>query len=225
MKKYKAAIFDLDGTLLDTLDDLAGAVNHALGEEGMPLRTREEVCTFVGNGIEKLMRRAIPQGTGEEAFQRAFSGFKTYYALHNNDRTAPYPGIPQLLLRLKAAGIRCAIVSNKNDANVKALARLYFPDTVEEAVGGMEGVRLKPAPDTVNRVLESFHLKPEEALYIGDSDVDVYTARNALCDCAAVTWGFRSRESLVAAGAVNLLDTPEELGRFLLGSSSGFQEV
>ncbi len=215
--RYDTVIFDLDGTLLDTLQDLAAAVNYALYQQGYPPRTVQEVCRFVGNGVEKLMRRAVPAGLPEERIMAALAVFKDYYALHNNDATAPYPGIEALLDHLKARGVRMAIVSNKNDPNVKALARLYFPTTISMAVGEGGGVRAKPCPDTVLHVMNTWGCDPSRVLYVGDSDVDIQTARNAGVDCASVCWGFRPEQELRAAGATLLVHTAQELEAVVLG--------
>ena len=212
-KRYETVIYDLDGTLLNTLEDLANAVNHALRESGYPERTLEEVCRFVGNGVGQLIHG------DEEAFQETLQAFKSYYARHNNDTTAPYEGIEALLDRLYQAGVRQAIVSNKNDPNVKALTRDYFSRWIPLAVGEQEGVRRKPAPDTVLKVMEEWGCKPAEVLYVGDSDVDVETARNAGVDCAAVCWGFRTEAELRAAGAQTIYHSPEALGKALLDGS------
>ncbi len=221
-KRYETVIYDLDGTLLNTLEDLANAVNHAMRESGYPERTSEEVCRFVGNGVGQLIHRALPASADgdEEAFEETLQAFKSYYARHNNDTTAPYDGIEALLERLNQAGVRQAIVSNKNDPNVKALTRDYFSRWIPLAVGEQEGVRRKPAPDTVLRVMEEWGCKPSEVLYVGDSDVDVETARNAGVDGAAVCWGFRTEDELRAAGAANLFHTPKQLGDYILGISS-----
>lgn len=221
-KRYETVIYDLDGTLLNTLEDLANAVNHAMRESGYSERTLEEVCRFVGNGVAQLIHRALPASADgdEEAFQETLQAFKSYYARHNNDTTAPYDGIEALLDRLHAAGVRQAIVSNKNDPNVKALTRDYFSRWIPLAVGEQEGVRRKPAPDTVLRVMEEWKCKPSEVLYVGDSDVDVETARNAGVDCAAVCWGFRTEAELRAAGATALFYTPKQLGDYILGDLS-----
>ena len=215
--RYDTVIFDLDGTLLDTLQDLAAAVNYALKRQGYPARTVREVCRFVGNGVEKLMRRAVPAGLPEGDILAALAVFKEYYALHNNDATAPYPGIETLLAHLKAQGVRMAIVSNKNAPNVKALARLYFPDTISMAVGEGGGVRAKPCPDTVLHVMNEWRCDPARVLYVGDSDVDIQTAQNAGVDCASVCWGFRPEQELRAAGATMLVHSAQELEAIVLG--------
>lgn len=215
--RYNTVIFDLDGTLLNTLQDLWRATNHALEQRGYPVRTLEEVRRFVGNGVEMLIRRAVPAGCAEEEIQAALAVFKAYYARHNNDTTAPYDGIEELLARLKARGVRMAIVSNKNDPNVKALAKLYFPTTISLAVGEGNGVRPKPCPDSVLHVMSQWHCSPQQVLYVGDSDVDLRTAENAGVDCASVCWGFRGEEELRAAGARVLVHTAQELERCVEG--------
>lgn len=219
--RYDAVIFDLDGTLLDTLEDLTTAVNHALRESSYPERTMDEVRQFVGNGVGLLMRRALPAVADgdEEAYQEALQAFKSYYARHNNNVTAPYEGIVDMLRGLSAAGIKLAVVSNKNDPNVQALTQAYFGPWISAAAGEQEGVRRKPYPDTVQRVMTLFNCPPERALYVGDSDVDVETARNAGVDCAAVLWGFRSEESLRQAGAKVLVRTPAELAALVLNEA------
>ena len=222
MKSYDTVIFDLDGTLLHTLEDLMLSVNHALSGRTKVRRSLEEVRGFVGNGVGQLIHRALPASADgdEEAFQETLQAFKSYYARHNNDTTAPYDGIEALLDRLHQAGVRQAIVSNKNDPNVKALTRDYFSRWIPLAVGEQEGVRRKPAPDTVLKVMEEWGLKPSEVIYVGDSDVDVETARNAGVDCAAVCWGFRTEDELRAAGATALFHTPKQLGDYILGATS-----
>ena len=215
---YEAVIFDLDGTLLDTLDDLWDSVNAALEKYGLPLRTREEVRWFVGNGIAKLIERA----TGEvekEVYEGVFAEFKRRYAEHCEDKTKPYEGIMPLLARLKEQGIKTAVVSNKADFALKKLAQSYFDGLLLEAVGENEeaGIRKKPAPDSVLAVMQSMGVGTRSTVYIGDSDVDLQTAKNAGVDCIAVTWGFRDRAFLIEHGATVLVDTATELERVLSG--------
>ena len=214
---YDVYIFDLDGTLLDTLDDLAAAVNFSLRSVGAPERTREEVKAFVGNGMVKLMNRALPDGMKEDAeiFERAFASFKDYYMAHCTDYTRVYSGVMPLLERLNAVGKLCAIVSNKGDFAVKELSRRYFGDLIAIAVGENEeaGIRKKPAPDSVFSVLKNLKAEAKRAVYIGDSEVDIETAKNADLPCISVTWGFKSREFLIEHGATVLVDTPEEIGQ------------
>jgi len=215
MGRYDAVIFDLDGTLLDTLDDLAAAVDHALAAMGWPRRTTEEVRQFVGNGVKLLMDRAAPPDSGEADRARALEIFKARYAEHMADRTAPYPGIPELLTALRARGIKTAVVSNKFDAAVKGLAEGYFPGLLSVAAGELEsaGIPKKPHPAMVEKVLAELGAVRERAVYVGDSDVDIATARNAGLACIAVTWGFRDEAFLRAHGAVDLAGTPAEILR------------
>ncbi len=208
---YTIAIFDLDGTLLDTLDDLHAATNQALTNAGFPSRTREEVRAFVGNGVERLIRLALPQGTPERIVQTALADFKAIYAAACAIRTAPYPGILPLLDALRARGIRVAVVSNKFDAAVKQLCAHYFGDRVEVAVGEHPGTRKKPAPDTVYEALHRLDADTAEAVYIGDSEVDIETARAAAIPCISVSWGFRDEACLRAAGATRIAHTAGEL--------------
>lgn len=219
MERYSTVIFDLDGTLLDTLEDLTNALNHALRECGYPEHTMNDVREFVGDGVGMLVQRALPpERDGDpDAYELTLQAFKRCYALHNNDVTAPYPGVPELIAALQARGTALAVVSNKNDPNVQALCRRYFP-TVALAAGEREGVRRKPAPDTLLYVIKALNADPKHTLYVGDSEVDLETARNAGVDCASVLWGFRSEKRLLAAGARMLFHTPEELERWLLSA-------
>ncbi|MDY3240434.1 MAG: HAD-IA family hydrolase [Anaerovoracaceae bacterium] len=217
MKKYKLAIFDLDGTLLETLEDLHDSTNHALVSQGLPPRTLDEVRRFVGNGIHKLIERAVPEGSSSETVEQVFEEFKTWYAVHCNDKTSAYDGIKEMLLALRKAGVRTAVVSNKADFGVQTLCKTYFSGLLDVAVGQREGIRLKPAPDSVNEVLRLLEIRREDAVYIGDSDVDIDTARNAGMDCISVTWGFRRREFLLEHGAVILADKPENLEEIICG--------
>ncbi len=210
---YDAVIFDLDGTLLDTLDDLMNAVNHALKQVGFPSRTREEVNAFVGNGVTKLMERAVPAGTSSQDTDKALESFKTYYASHSKILTAPYPGISEALKALRDKGCKLAVVSNKFDAAVKDLVQDYFPGLIDLAAGENEaaGVPKKPEPTMVLRTLEALDVSPERAVYVGDSDVDLQTAKNAGLPCISVTWGFRDGDFLFRHGASTLIQDPKEL--------------
>lgn len=211
--KYNVYIFDLDGTLLDTLDDLTDSVNVALTAFGCPQRSREEVRGFVGNGIRLLMERATPGGSAHPRFSEIFGLFKCHYAAHCCDKTRPYPGILDVLREIKARGGRSAIVSNKADFAVRELADRYFGGLVSAAVGENEeaGVRKKPAPDSVFAVLRALDCDGEGAVYVGDSEVDIETAKNAGLPCISVTWGFKDREFLLAHGAKKLVDSPREI--------------
>ncbi len=221
----KTVIFDLDGTLLDTLDDLTDAVNHALAAKGFPPRTREEVRRFVGNGVAALIRRALPAGTDDRTVADTLANFKTYYAAHCRVKTAPYPGVPELLEHLKEQGYRIAVSSNKFDAAVQELCEHYFGGRVDVAVGENEaaGVRRKPEPDTICEALR--RLGATEAtmadalastIYIGDSETDLATAKNASLPAISVTWGFRDEPELLTAGATRIAHTTRELEALLL---------
>lgn len=207
----KAIIFDLDGTLLDTLEDLKNAVNAALEHYKMPRRSLDEVRSFVGNGLRNLMIRAVPDGEENPKFEEALSFLKDYYAVHCKDNTGPYPGIMEMLDELKERGITMAIVSNKIDSAVKELDKEYFNGYMSAAIGEMEGVARKPAPDTVLKALEECDLKPEDAIYVGDSDVDIATAKNTGIPCISVSWGFRDTAFLKEHGATQIIDNPAEL--------------
>lgn len=207
----KAVIWDLDGTLLNTLDDLAASVNAALAMNGMPLRSTEEVRAFVGNGIRNLMMRAVPGGEANPAFDKALEDFTRHYGAHSRDRTRPYDGILEMLDRLSAEGVKHAIVSNKIDFAVKALSRAYFGERMCAAIGDDPSRARKPAPDSVFAAMREMGVTAQETVYVGDSDVDVLTARNAGVPCVAVLWGFRDEACLRAAGAGRLARTPDEL--------------
>ena len=210
---YKVYIFDLDGTLLDTLGDLAASVNYALRTYGMPEHTIDEVRRFVGNGVRKLMERAVPDGTDNPLFDEAFATFRQHYMEHSLDTTRPYEGVPEMLAALKAKGCHLAVVSNKMMAATQELCRHFFPETIEVAIGEneAEGIRKKPAPDTVIAALRQLGVGEEGAVYVGDSDVDIDTARNSNLPCISVLWGFRDRDFLLQHGASTLISAPKEL--------------
>ncbi len=213
--KKNTVIFDLDGTLLDTLQDLADATNYALRKQGMPERTIEEVRQFVGNGVRLLMIRAIPGGEENPLFEETFALFKSYYGEHCNDHTRPYEGIMELLATLREKGYAVAIVSNKIDFAVKELSKLYFQGIVPVAIGEKEGIRRKPAPDTVFEALKELGRTKEEAVYVGDSDVDIETAQNAGMPCISVLWGFRDKAFLKAHGASHYAEKAEEILKYV----------
>ena len=208
---YEAVVFDLDGTLLDTLEDLRSSVNHALRLHGFPERTYEEIRTFVGNGVRNLMLKAVPGGDAEPAFEAVFADFRSHYAVHWRELTAPYEGVMSLVAELHRRGLKLAVVSNKSDAEVKNLCAEFFGDMIACVRGEVPDVPRKPEPDSVFLALEALGVPREAALYVGDSEVDVRTARNAGLDCVAVTWGFRLREELEEAGAETFIDSPAEL--------------
>lgn len=213
MKQYNTYIFDLDGTLLDTLDDLTAAVNYALRQHGMPEHTREEVRHMVGNGVRLLMVRAVPDGDKNPRFDDAFRTFREYYMEHSLDTTRPYDGIPELLAALRQQGKRVAVVSNKFYAATRELCRHFFVDTVEVAIGEheAEGIRKKPAPDTVNEAFRQLGVGRDNAVYVGDSDVDLQTAANSGLPCISVLWGFRDQTFLEAHGATTFARNPGEI--------------
>lgn len=210
-KKYDAVIFDLDGTLLNTLEDLRDSVNYGLSKYGMPKRSLEDIRHFVGNGVQRLLELAVPEGTSEEMLQKTFAAFKEYYAVHCNDKTDLYPGIKELLATLKEHGFLMAIVSNKLQEGVDALSVQYFKPYTELAIGAREGIRKKPAPDAVIEALSRMHISKDRAVYVGDSEVDIATAKNAGIPCITVTWGFRTKAEQQAAGASLFVDVPEEI--------------
>ena len=211
MHKYKTYIFDLDGTLLSTLADLAASTNYALRTHHMPERSLDEVRRFVGNGVKKLMERAIPDGLNNPLFEETFATFRQHYMQHNLDTTQPYPGIMQLLEQLKAEGKNIAVVSNKFYAATRELCRHFFGDLVPVAIGEREDIRKKPAPDTVIEALRELGVDKEGAVYIGDSDVDIMTAKNSVMPCVSVLWGFRDKEFLLEHGATTLISQPEDM--------------
>lgn len=231
---YDTIIFDLDGTLLNTLEDLKNSVNHALSVMGFPTRTLEEVRLAVGNGARTLIRRVVPESADDTVIEKALSCFRTHYETHCNDCTAPYDGIPPMLDALKSRGLRLAVVSNKPDAAVKTLCSLYFSKWIPVAIGERENVRRKPAPDSVHAALRELNASSAgpvlcrdvsastygdptgpfsvcRALYVGDSDVDIATAAAAGMDCVSVTWGFRSETFLREHGASRIIHAPSEL--------------
>lgn len=211
MKEYSTYIFDLDGTLLNTLNDLAASTNYALRTMGFPERTIEEVRRFVGNGVALLIRRAVPEGTAEEVTERTLSVFRAHYLDHGLDTTEPYEGIHELLSELKRRGKNVAVVSNKFYDATRQLCRHFFPDTVSVAIGERKGIDKKPAPDTVVEALHELGVTADGAVYIGDSDVDVMTAKNSGIPCISVLWGFRDKDFLIQSGAREFAEKPEDI--------------
>lgn len=220
MKKIDTVLWDLDGTLLCTLTDLAASVNYALAQNHMPIRTEEEVKSFVGNGIRLLMERAVPDGKANPTFDKAFADFQAHYAVNCNNSTKPYDGIPALLQKLKQRGCKMAVVSNKIDSAVKDLVQIYFADTITFAVGDNPQRAKKPAPDNVLFALEQLGSSPENAVYIGDSEVDIMTAQNAGLPMIIVDWGYKTKEFLEQKGAENIVSTPEQLLKIFNGLST-----
>ena len=209
---YKVAIFDLDGTLLDTLKDLADACNFALRSYGFPEHQIEEYKYFLGNGVYKLVERALPMDKKDgETVDKVLTEFKKYYEKHKSDFTKPYDGIEELLIALKETGIKTAVVSNKPHEFAVEIVERYFAKSFDIVFGKREGYLAKPDPTTVIETLNHFKCKKEEAVYIGDSDVDMFTGKNAGLFSIGVAWGFRGAEELSAAGADKIVYTSEEL--------------
>lgn len=210
-------IFDLDGTLMDTLVDLSASTNFALAQVGLPTRSIDEVRSFVGNGVRKLIERAVPHEASTELLDRVFAEFRKHYAAHCKDHSAPYSGILNALGALQKAGYRMAIVSNKPDAEVKKLNQQFFAQFISVALGENEaaGIPKKPAPQMVDEAMRQLGVQKDECIYVGDSDVDILTAHNAGLDCLSVTWGFRSEEFLLQHGASHIIHTPSQILPFL----------
>lgn len=210
-----AVIFDLDGTLLNTLGDLRAATNHALEVRGLPPHSMEEIRQFIGNGIRLLICRAMPEGTPEAEIDAALDDFKAYYAAHIHDRTVPYDGIPQLLTALKKRGIQVAVLSNKIDSASQQLIEYFFPGKTDVVFGEHVGVPRKPDPTSCRMVMQQLGVQPEQVLYVGDSGTDMQTAKNAGLYAVGVTWGFRSKEVLLEYGADVLVHRPEQILQIL----------
>lgn len=208
-------IFDLDGTLLNTLTDLAGSVNYVMERHGFPLYSEDDVRRMVGNGISVLMERAIPDGSSNPHFNECLKDFQEHYEQHRKDFTKPFPGIMEFLKEASADGYKLAVVSNKFDLAVKELCKDFFSPYITTAIGESPQTRRKPAPDTVFAAMKELRSSPEQCVYVGDSDVDIATAGNSGIPCISVSWGFRSREFLIAHGADRIADTVEDLKNFL----------
>jgi len=215
MKKYDTLIFDLDGTLLNTLEDLMDSVNFALKGNGLPERTLDEIRSFVGNGVENLVRRSAMPITDEKTLEGVLAEFKKHYAVNCENKTALYPGIKELLETLKSSGYKIAIVTNKHQEAVKPLYESYFEGVVDVAIGQQEAYRKKPDPDGVFLAIQALEADRETSVYIGDSEVDFETAKRANLPCILVTWGFRDRAELEAIGGEYFVDTPNEILDFI----------
>lgn len=211
MDNIKFAIFDLDGTLLNTLDDLAAAVNFALAQNGMPKRDTDEVRTFIGHGIRNLIKRAVTEDCPEALYERTFRCFKEYYAENSANATRPYAGVREALLELKKRGFGLAVVSNKADALSKTLIECFYPDVFDTVWGEREGVAKKPSPEPLLLCCRELGAAPENVLYIGDTEVDLETARAAGCRCGIVTWGFRSKDAVAAMQPELVVDRPADI--------------
>ena len=214
--KYQAVLFDMDGTVLDTLDDLCDSINHSLAEFSLPPVSREHVRQCLGNGAAFLVSHSIPAGSSPELEADVLAFYKPWYDAHCLIKTAPYEGILPMMQSLKEHGLRLAIISNKPDRAVQELSDAFFPGLLELSVGESPSVRRKPAPDTVLTAASQIGLSVDQCVYVGDSEVDLQTARNAGMDCISVTWGFRDEAQLIEAGASVLVRTPEELESLLL---------
>lgn len=209
--KYDAIIFDLDGTLTDTLEDLKNSVNYALGEFGFPKRTLDEVRSFVGNGVKKLIYLSVPEGTSEEITEQCLLVFKEHYKNNSLVKTKPYDGIIPMLESLKKQGVKIAVVTNKMHEAASDIVRIFFDGLVEVTVGQIDGVAQKPQPDGIYLALKKLGVPKEKAVYVGDSEVDCITAKNAGVPCIGVTWGFRSRHVLTENGADFIIDVPNQI--------------
>ena len=216
---YQLIIFDMDGTVLDTLDDLMNSLNHALSCHHLPLRTREEVRSMIGNGIRRLVELGVPEGSSADLVDQVFTDFVPHYEQHCLDLTKPYEGILPLLKQLKSEGYLLAVVSNKADYAVQALSQKYFSDLFDVAVGERPDIRKKPAPDSVNQVIKQLAADHEHTLYVGDSEVDIATCHNAHLDLILVDWGFRNREQLFKMGGKVIISRPDELNHYLMATS------
>ena len=215
MKRYKAIIFDLDGTLLDTLADLAEGTNYALRVNGFPERTTDEIRRFVGNGARKLIERAVPDGQIEAALEKVRQDFDIYYKVHCKDHTGPYPGIMEMLQELVQQGYSLGVVSNKPDFAVQELIPEYFPGIFASVSGERQGVAKKPAPDLIWEAMKNLQADSSNAVYVGDSEVDLEAAANAGIPCISVAWGFKGRRFLEEQHAGTIIEVPAEVFAFL----------
>lgn len=209
--KYDLIIFDMDGTILNTLEDLKNSLNYVLQQAGYQTRTLEEVRTFVGNGIRKTIERALPSDIEEEKIDELFSLFMDYYAIHNTDNTKPYNGVIDLLKELKHLGYKTAVVSNKQDSAVISLCKKFFTGLFDVEIGEKENIAKKPDPDEVNEVLKILNIDRTKSIYIGDSEVDIQTAQNSKMKSIIVDWGFRDRKFLYEHGAEVIVSNPSEI--------------
>ena len=209
--KYKAIIFDLDGTLTDTLEDLFLSTNYALRSCGLPERGLDEIRRFVGNGVRKLIERSVPEGTETITLEKCFEVFRAHYVIHCQDHTSLYPGIASLLTALHAKGYLMAVVSNKIQAGVTDLSRTFFQGVIDVAIGEQAGIPRKPEPNMVQAALAQLGVTASEAIYVGDSEVDLLTAANSGLPCISVLWGFRSRDFLIAHGATIFAEHPQDV--------------
>lgn len=215
MGKIDTIIFDLDGTLLNSLEDLRVSVNYALFGFKYPKQTLDMVRRNVGNGIEKLMERSLPDGKDNVNYEVCLEIFKEHYKTHMSVNTKPYPHIIETLAALKSRGYKLAVVSNKFDAAVKPLCQKYFKSLIDVAIGQSKDTKKKPAPDTVYMALDELESSAETSIYVGDSEVDIQTAKNSGMDCISVSWGFKTKEFLEQNGASVIIDTPLEIFNYI----------
>ena len=209
--KYKLAIFDMDGTILSTLDDLANGVDYALSENGLPARSKQETRAALGRGVRFLIEQSVPAGFSDAEISKVEEDFLKYYKVHSMDNTRPYDGIVELIKEVRASGIKTAVVSNKIDSAVKELCANFFEGAFDVAYGERPGIPRKPDPKPINAIIDEFRLSKNEVVYIGDSEVDLLTANNAKIDHIIVTWGFRDRAFLERNGAKNLVESMDQL--------------
>ena len=209
--RFEAVVFDLDGTLTDTLADLANSVNYALSEFGFPARSMDEVRSFVGNGVRRLIYRSVPESTPDDVSEKCLEVFKEYYKNNSCVFTKPYEGITEMLSDLRIRGIKTAVVTNKMHSAAVDIVEHFFGNLIEFTVGQVDGMAQKPQPDGIYLALEKLGVSKENAVYVGDSEVDCVTAQNAGVPCIGVTWGFRDREVLEAHGASSIVDKPQEI--------------
>ncbi len=215
--KFKTAIFDLDGTLMDTLDDLQDSVNYMLAQFSYPLRSYQEIRAFVGNGIRRLIEQAVPSGLSEQEVDNCVDVFMAHYDKNMENKTAPYDGVLDVLKTLRENGIRTAVCSNKFDEGTKTLCKKWFGDMIEVAIGESKTVTKKPAPDSVFEAIKQLSVEKDTAVYIGDSDVDANTAKNSGLPFLGVSWGFRDRELLEELGAIKVIDNPNQILDYFIG--------
>ncbi|MCH5172312.1 MAG: HAD family hydrolase [Erysipelotrichales bacterium] len=213
--KYKVIIFDLDGTLLDTLEDLKNAVNHALILNNFPKRTIEEIRNFIGNGTKCLIKKSLPSGVDLKTYEIVYQDFINYYKEHNLDHTHPYQNVINLLEQLKRCGYKTAIVSNKNNDATKAMQQKFFPGLIDVAVGTKDFSKTKPNPETTLEVIKYLNVQKSDCVFVGDSEVDIETAKNASINCISVSWGFKNVEFLIKNGASIIIDEPLELIKYI----------
>ena len=212
---FLAVVFDLDGTLLDTLEDIRDAVNESLAAFGFAPRTLEEIRSFVGNGAVKLLERALPHPVPDDTFRALYRDYDARYTANAQNKTHPYPGILELLREVRARGYRIAVLSNKQDSAVRLLCAHYFPELVDLAVGPTEGRRTKPAPDGPEYICRTLGVDASDVLYVGDSETDMLTGKNVGMFTLAVTWGFRDRAALVQNGAEYFAEEPKDILNYL----------